>query len=86
TLAGTEKDRTLEFTYYKKHPKSVSYKKRKIKSASKVQKMSKRELKKLENPKPKKVKKQKVQKEKKVKTKKSWNIFKRNKTVAPEGT
>ena len=48
--------------------------------------MSKRELKKLENPKPKKVKKQKVQKEKKVKTKKSWNIFKRNKTAAPEGT
>ncbi len=86
TLAGTEKDRTLEFTYYKKHPKSVSYKKRKIKSASKVQKMSKRELKKLENPKPKEIKKQKVQKEKKVKTKKSWNIFKRNKTAAPEGT
>ena len=48
-LAGLEKDRTLEFTYYKKHPKSAKYKRNKIKKAAKTTKASKKELKKLQN-------------------------------------
>lgn len=76
-LSGTEKDRTNEYVYYKKHSKSTGYKQRKIKSASKTHKVSKRELKKLENQ-----NKQNFEPEKK---KRNWNIFKRkNKAAASE--
>jgi len=79
-LAGFEKDRNLEFTYFKKHPKSANYKRNKIKNSQKTTKTSKRELKKLnqtkdlkqENKKDKKVKKEKVKKDSFFK-----NIFKK---------
>ncbi len=64
TLAGNEKDRELSFVYYKKHPKSIHYKKNKIKNAAKTSKTSSREVKKLTSPK--KVKQNKI-KEPKVK-------------------
>ncbi|MBQ8475963.1 metallophosphoesterase [bacterium] len=57
TLAGLERDRNLEFTYYKKHPKSAKYKRNKIKKAAKTTKTSKRELKKLQKPKVSKLEK-----------------------------
>ncbi len=80
-LAGLEKDRDLEFTYYKKHPKSQLYKKRKIKAASKTQKASKRELKKLEKPKLPKTKtiKPKEEKIKKIKQPKQEKTIKQPK-------
>ncbi len=70
TLAGSERDRNLEFTYHKKHPKSVRYKRNKIKKALKESKTSKREIKKLTTP-----KKIKTKKEKKTKIKKERKIF-----------
>ena len=65
TLAGAERDRNIEFTYYKKRPKSPNYKRKKIEKAAKTSKISKREMKKLleqDNPKPKKEKKKKSSK------------------------
>lgn len=59
TLAGFEKDRNANFTFRKKHSKSVSYKRHKIKKANKPAKANKRELKKLTQP-------------QKVKTKRKW--------------
>ena len=59
TLSGYEKDRELEFMYFKKHPKSINCKRKKIKSASKAATTSKRELKKLEQPQVSKTKKTK---------------------------
>ena len=51
TLAGLERDRTVEFTYFKSRAKSANYKRNKIESAQKTSKASKRELKKLETAK-----------------------------------
>lgn len=50
TLAGIESDRTVEFVYYKKKPKSANYKRNKISNCEKTSKVSKKELKKLEAP------------------------------------
>ena len=59
TLAGLEKDRNTQFIFNKKHPKSMRYKKNKIKNATKETKTSKKEIKKLTQPKTKKQKKSK---------------------------
>ncbi len=75
-LAGQEKDRDLEFTYFKKHPKSQLYKKRKIKAASKTKKATKRELKKLEKPQLPKTVKPKKEKTKKIKPTKEEKVLK----------
>ena len=94
TLAGWEQDRTANFTFYKKHPKSAKYKRKKIKNAVKTAKVKKSEVKKLtKQPKEKKVKQPKVKKEKikkekikkekvkKEKKERSFKLFKRkNKT------
>ena len=82
TLAGSEKDRNIEFTYYKKRSKSVNYKRKKIEQSAKEQKISKREMKKLLNndkseKKAKKEKKEKIKKEKVKKERKSF--FKKSK-------
>jgi len=66
TLAGLERDRSLEFTYYKKRPKSANYKRKQIAKSQKTTKTSKRELKKL------------TQKDK-PETKQKRRFFKRNK-------
>ncbi|MBR1617530.1 metallophosphoesterase, partial [bacterium] len=60
TLEGFESDRNLEFTYYKKHPKSVLYKRKRIEEIEKTAKSPKREIKKFE-----KQEQEKVQKEEK---------------------
>jgi hypothetical protein len=67
-LEGLEKDRNLEFTYYKRHPKSANYKRNQIKKASKPAKTSKRELKKLQKNNNEKSSKKR---EKKIKSKKN---------------
>ena len=46
-LAGLERDRTTEFTFFKRRAKSANYKRNKIKNAAKTTKTSKKELKKL---------------------------------------
>lgn len=77
-LAGTEKDRTTEYTYYKRNSKSKGYKERKIKAASKTHKVSKRELKKLEYQDTQNIQEKKTR---------NWNIFKRkNKAATSEET
>lgn len=84
TLAGWEQDRNLSFTFYKKHPKSAKYKRKKIKNAVKTAKTKKSEVKKLtKKEKVKKEKQPKVKKEKVVKEKKTrfFNLFKRKNKV-----
>ena len=74
TLAGCEKDRDYTFEYKKRHPKSISYKRNKIKNASK-NKVSKREIKKLER--------KQIKEDNKVKEKKKIRFFrKKNKVEA----
>ncbi len=82
TLAGWEKDRNLTFTYHKRYPRSVAYKRNKIKNALKTAKTKKSEIKKLtQKPKQPKVKKQKVKKERKF-----FNFKKKQQqTVTPQG-
>ena len=75
TLAGLEKDRKTQFIYHKNNPKSVRYKKNKIKKATKETKTSAKELKKLTE-----VKKVKPAKEKKQRK----TLFKKKNTVTPE--
>ncbi len=73
TLAGCEKDRDYSFIYNKRHPKSSSFKRNKIKNATK-NKVSKREIKKLER--------QQLKEDNKVKENKKNRLFKKkNKTV-----
>jgi len=62
TLAGLEKDRNTSFIFKKRHPKSVRYKRNKIKNAAKTTKTKKRELKKLTQPKDIKTKNKKAKK------------------------
>ena len=83
TLAGFEKDRNIEFTYYKKKPKSARYKRNKIKKTNKITKTSQRELKKLNKTSEEKIKKERSQK---VKKEKSGSKFfkKKNKENAKE--
>ena len=98
-LLGSQKDREDEFTFYKKHPKSISYKKKKIEQAARATKTSKKELKKYEkmrkkqaqkelqvsDKKIKKEKKEKIQKEKPQKVKKEKkSFFKFKKRKKPE--
>ena len=70
TLAGFEKDRNTSFVFKKRHPKSISYKRNKIKSAAKTTKTKKSEIKKLSQPKLEKVKGEKIKKEKQPKAEK----------------
>ena len=78
TLAGLERDRNIQFVYNKRHPKSVTYKRNKVKNAHKTTKVSKRELKKLTAPqKTKQVKKEKKQRKK-------INLFKKKQTEPQE--
>ena len=89
TLSGNIYDRDLSFIYHKKHPKSIRYKRNKIKNANKQTKTTKREIKKLSQPKEIKQKKTKQPKEVTQKeNKKSWfNFFKKkNKTEQQEPT
>ena len=67
TLAGYEKDRQTSFVLKKKHPKSIRYKRNKIKNASKTAKTKKSEVKKLLEHKDLKQKKNRTRKEKKSK-------------------
>ena len=78
-LAGLESDRTLEYTYYKRKHKSVSYKRNKIKNAAKDVKTSKRELKKLEKEISKPAQSEKVKKERKLFKKKEPKVKKERK-------
>lgn len=78
TLAGFEKDRDTEFTYFKSRPKSAHYKKNKISRASKTHKTSKRELEKLNTPSNKQ--KKKTSFFDKIKTK-----FQKKEADSPEG-
>ena len=92
TLAGWEQDRNTSFTFYKKHPKSVRYKRNKIKKAVKTAKVKKSEIKKLtKQPKEKKVKQPKVKKEKvkkekteKVKKERTFKLFKKKNKIQSE--
>ncbi len=72
TLAGFEKDRNLSYTFKKRHPKSASYKRNKIKNAVKTARIKKSELKKLSQPQKEKVKKIKKEKVQKQKTQRKW--------------
>ncbi len=69
TLAGCEKDRNTEFTYYKKRARSAEYKRKKIEKSAKTSKVSKRELKKLLNEDTPKTKKESKKKKSSKKTK-----------------
>ncbi len=77
TLAGYEKDRQTSFVLKKKHPKSIRYKRNKIKNASKTAKTKKSEVKKLLEHKDLKQKKNRTRKEKKSK---------KNKKIEQENT
>ena len=74
-LAGLERDREADFVFYKRHPKSIAYKKRKIERAARATKTSKRELKKLE-----KLQQKQAQKEIKVSNKQKKEELKKEKT------
>lgn len=80
TLAGLERDRNLEFTYYKKRYKSVKYKKKLIAKAQKPQKTSKRELRKLTQHKPSKQEKKLNKANKKLNKPKFHKIKQENTT------
>ena len=64
-MAGFETDRNVQFIFNKKHPKSLRYKKNKIKNCEKEAKTSKREIKKLTQTKTIKTKKEKKSKKQK---------------------
>ena len=92
-LEGDEKDRKISFTYMKKHPKSLRYKRNQIKKVNKQTKTTEKEIEKLNKPTKKELKEkkreEKIQKtqSKQEKTKKEGifsKIFKKKELTPQE--